>query len=444
MIRRPGTILALLTALNLLNYLDRFVLAAVLSPIMQELGLTHFWGGALVPVFLIGYFLTSPIFGVLADRGGRRGLIAFGIGVWSLATVASGLATGLWSMVVARAFVGVGEASYATIAPTIIDDVAPPAKRGTWLAIFYAASPIGSAIGYLVGGFVCARWGWRHAFYVAGGPGVVLAAVCMFLRDPPRTLLDKKPGIVDAFKTLAPIRLYRAAVLGFAAYTFAIGGFATWAPTFLHEYFALPLDVANFKFGLLTVAGGAVGTFLGGWLGDRNARRRVARLEAPPPPPAADAPYRKGDPPREPRVLTPDERDHESVLANLKVCALASGLGAPLALVCFLAQTPTMFWIGIFLCETALFLLTSPINAVILRSVPSHLRAGAMALSIFGIHLLGDLWSPALIGLLADILPGTERGRMQGAMMALPVAIAVSALVFGLGARNKTHNKTHS
>src|SRR5689334_22575973 len=134
MIRRPATILVLLTGLNLLNYLDRLVLSAVLPKIQDELGLSNFMGGLLATVFLLGYFVTSPIFGALGDRMPRKGLITFGVLVWSLATLASGFATGAKSLLIARALVGVGEASYATLAPTIIDDVTPPSKKGKALA----------------------------------------------------------------------------------------------------------------------------------------------------------------------------------------------------------------------------------------------------------------------------------------------------------------------
>jgi MFS family permease len=178
-IRRPTSILVLLTALNLLNYLDRFVLSAVLAKVQDDLHLSNFVGGSLATVFLIGYFATSPVFGNLADRshrGGRKALVALGIAIWSVATVASGLAHGAASLVAARAVVGVGEASYATIAPTLIDDVAPPGQKGRWMAIFYSATPIGSALGYIVGGSVeHATGSWRAAFFIAGGPGIVLA-----------------------------------------------------------------------------------------------------------------------------------------------------------------------------------------------------------------------------------------------------------------------------
>jgi len=151
MIRRPGAVLALLTGLNLLNYLDRLVVSAVLPKVQEELGLSNFEGGLLATVFLVGYFLTSPIFGALGDRLPRKGLIAAGVVIWSAATIASGLAVGVYSLVAARAVVGIGEASYATLAPTIIDDITPPDRKGKALAVFYMAIPLGSALGYLIG-----------------------------------------------------------------------------------------------------------------------------------------------------------------------------------------------------------------------------------------------------------------------------------------------------
>ncbi len=394
MIRRPQTILALLTALNLLNYLDRLVVSAVLPKVRDELHLSNFVAGSLATVFLLGYFATSPIFGALADRGARKGLIALGVAVWSVATFASGLASGAASLVAARAMVGVGEASYATLAPTIIDDAAPADRKGRWLAVFYVAMPIGGALGYLVGGFVEKHWGWRHAFYVAGGPGIVLAAVCLLIKEPVRSKLAVKADIAGNAAKLWAIDLYRRGVLGYCAYTFAIGGFSFWAPTFLHDRYGLELATANFRFGLITVLGGAIGTTLGGTWADR-ALKRIGATD-----------------------------DTSIARVNLRVCAIGSLVGVPLTIACFLAPTANMFFAIVLFAEIALFLNTSPINAVVLRSSPVEIRASAMALSIFAIHLLGDLWSPPFIGLLADHFP------MQWAMMTIPVAIAVSAVLW--------------
>src|SRR4051812_29317047 len=268
MIRRPGAILALLTGLNLLNYLDRLVVSAVLpkiqeSPELGGLGLSNFMGGLLATVFLVGYFVTAPAFGSLGDRMARKWLIAFGVIVWSGATCASGLARNATEMIIARVFVGLGEASYATLAPTIIDDITPAHRKGRALAYFYGATPFGAALGYLVGGFVEAHWGWRSAFFVSGGPGLLIALVCLVIVEPERTFSAAKPDVKKDLGILVRTKLYRQGVLGYCAYTFAIGAFSYWAPKFLYARYGLDLKTANFRFGLITVVAGVLATLIG-------------------------------------------------------------------------------------------------------------------------------------------------------------------------------------
>ncbi|HEY2517773.1 MAG TPA: MFS transporter, partial [Polyangiaceae bacterium] len=224
MIRRPAAILALLTALNFLNYIDRYVLSTVLPLVEAELGLSNFVAGTLATVFLVGYFATSPFFGQLGDRegvpGGRKGLLAAGVGVWSLATFASGLASGAASLAGARAFVGIGEASYGTIAPTIIDDLAPPSKKGRWFSIFYLGITVGSALGFVIGGVVQKFVGWRATFFVVGGPGILAALLCLGMVEPARKGLAARPELLRSALRLAKIPLYRRSILGYCAATF--------------------------------------------------------------------------------------------------------------------------------------------------------------------------------------------------------------------------------
>jgi MFS family permease len=399
MLRRPGAILALLTTLNLLNYLDRYILSAVLPLIQDELHISGFIAGTLATVFLVGYFATSPLFGQLADRegvrGGRKGLMAAGVALWSAATAATGFAGGTTGLLATRAFVGVGEASYATIAPTIIDDLAPPERKGRWLSIFYVAIPVGSALGFVVGGILGKHFGWRAAFFAVGGPGVLAALACLLIAEPARRSALKHVAIVKTARALIAIRLYRRAILGYAAQTFAIGGFGYWAPTYIYRHYGVPLDKASGTFGVILVLAGGAGTAFGGWWSDRWIARAGAA----------------GD-------------DASMARIALRVCSIPSFLAAPLAAAAVLAPTAQGFFALAFACELALFVSTSPVNAAILRAVPGEMRASAMALSIFAIHALGDLWSPPLIGWLQDVLPATV------AMMAVPVALAVSAAVW--------------
>lgn len=448
MIRDRRAILALLTGLNFLNYIDRAVIAAVVAPMRADLALSNFEAGMLNSAFLIGYFVTSPLFGARADKTTRKGLIALGVAMWSVATVGSGLATGFWTLLAARIAVGVGEASYAVLAPTIIDDLTPLDKKGKTLAIYYLAIPLGYAIGYIVGGFVAdhfATFGnpilleanhvqfswanlaahanpividpqfvayrpvvhphWRMAFFVTGGPGLVLAILCLAIHEPARKLADAKAKLLDGLREIAKLPLYRRTVLGYSVYQAAVGAFSYWAPNFLIVRFPdrLTTGSANFFFGIVLIAAGAIGTFLGGAMTDRGLRRL--------PQAAPDAPF--------------DAPEHkQAVNVMLRVCGLGIGFAAPLAAACFVMPTPTAFFAVAFVCQIGVFLSTSPVAAATLRAVPNERRASAMAAEIFAIHLFGDLWSAAALGLLQDLLPITL------AMFALPITFAWAALVW--------------
>jgi MFS family permease len=421
MIKNRVAILALLTGLNLLNYIDRMVLSAVLKPMSNELDINDAQAGFLATAFLLGYFATSPFFGAAADRGRRGPLMALGVGVWSLATAATGLCHSFGTLVLARVAVGVGEASYATIAPTIIDDITPAESKSRALAIFYLAIPVGSALGYVLGGQVLQHWGWRTAFYAAGGPGLLLALSCLLLFEPARKLREEKGKLIEGLKTLARIKLFRRATLGYCAYTAALGAFALWAPSFLGGRFTdelggplsnfaspqLQLEhatgVASTYFGAVTVVSGAIGTLLGGWWSDRAQRRGPKVTEDTP----WDAPA-----------------NSLGINALLRVCSIGMILAAPLAAAAFLMPTPMLFFACAFVAEIGLFLSTSPVNAIGLRAVPPMMRASAMAGMIFAIHLLGDLWSPFALGAL-NVAIGPRNG-----MLTLPVVFAISAFIW--------------
>jgi MFS family permease len=413
MIKNAKAILVLLTGLNLLNYIDRYIVAAVLermqAPVAQGgLALSNTEGGLLATAFLLGYFLTAPMFGARADKGARKGLIAVGVAIWSIATVATGFAHSFGTLFAARVVVGVGEASYATLAPTIIDDFTPSDRKNRALAIFFLAIPVGSALGFVLGGLIQARWGWRSAFFIAGGPGMILALLCLAIAEPERKLREAKGKLVDGLRTMANIPLFRRAVLGYCAYTAAISAFAHWAPTYIARHYYMPqlsaelaVKRADFYFGVVTVVGGAVGTVIGG----RWADRALAGM------PNAELAY--------------DARDNKRAINTLlRICAVGMVFAAPMTAICFAMPTPTLFFACAFLAEIGLFLSTSPVNAIALRGVPPELRASAMAGMIFAIHLFGDLWSPAVLGVLNDLLVSTV------AMMSVPLVFALSAYIW--------------
>ena len=419
MIKNRTAILTLLTGLNLLNYLDRYVVAAVLPKIMAPvaqggLGLSGFEAGLLGTAFLLGYFATSPFFGERADKGKRTGLIAVGVAIWSIATFATGLAHSFAGMFIARITVGVGEASYATLAPTLIDDLTPPGSKGRALAIFYLAIPVGSALGYVLGGTIEEHWGWRYAFFLTGGPGLVLALSCLLIAEPARKLREAKGKLIDGLRTIAKLPLFRRGVLGYCAYTGAISAFAYWAPKYLAESYAGSLTTAQADkyFGTVTIVAGAIGTVIGGRWSDRAVRAV---------PGANDESLAWDAVPRK-----------QGTNAILRICAISMMVAAPATALCIAMPSPQLFFAFAFVAEMFLFLSTSPINAIALRAVPPELRASAMAGQIFAIHLFGDLWSTAVLGLLNDLL------IPMIAMMSVPLVFGWSAYLWWPRAREAT------
>src|SRR5436305_3651865 len=233
--------LFVLTFVNLFNYLDRFILAAVVEslkrPFPEGLGLSDTELGALATGFILVYMLTSPVFGAPGAGARRPPLIAAGVAIWSVATALGGFAKGFVTLFLARSTVGVGEAAYGTVSPALLADYFPVERRGRVFAVFSAAIPIGSAAGYVLGGLVDHAFGWRAAFFVAGVPGLLLAYMTSRLFDPPRGAQDggetaaaavaahsHPAGLggpaLAAYASLLRNVPYMLTVLGYPAYTF--------------------------------------------------------------------------------------------------------------------------------------------------------------------------------------------------------------------------------
>jgi MFS family permease len=399
-------ILVVLTAVNLFNYIDRFVVPGLAQSLKESpLQLSDARLGLLATGFLAIYALVSPLFGRLGDTRARPRAIAAGVGLWSIATVLGGFATSFVTLLGARALVGVGEAAYGTIAPSVLADCFPLSRRGRVFAIFYAAIPIGGALGYVLAGVMNAHFGWRSAFFVAGIPGLLLTALVLRLPDPPRGAADATPVAASSqngwqrYRDLIANAPYVITVLGYAAYTFALGGLAWWMPAFLERVRGVPREQASVQIGLIVVVTGFVGTFAGGWLGDVVLR------------------YTRN--------------------AYLLVSGIATLLAAPCALVALMATRPTTYMTALVAAELLLFVSTGPINTAIINSVAATERATAMAVSILLIHLLGDVPSPYIVGLLSDArvaAGGTSAAGLQHAVLILPMAIIISGVIWTAGA----------
>src|SRR5437016_774270 len=397
--------LLILTLINLFNYLDRWIFAALAESMKHsELHLSDTQLGALMTGFLIVYMLAAPLFGRLGDTRSRNRLLAVGVAIWSLATALAGLAGSYVGLFAARATVGIGEAAYGTISPALLADYFPRQQRGRVFAVFFAAIPVGSALGYIVGGLVDHYFGWRQAFFVAGVPGLVLAALAWRLYDPPRGSQDTMEAARPehprgVYRTLVRNRPYRLTVLGYAAYTFAIGALAFWTPTFLERVRGIPKAHATVQFGAIVVVTGFLGTYLGGWLGDRLLR------------------------------VT-----HH---AYWWLSGIATLLAAPLTLLALAASQPPLYWAGIIGAELCLFASTGPINSAIVNVVSPHMRATAVAVSIFTIHILGDVPSPSLVGIISD-------ARSLGeAVLIIPVAVLLSGVIWTYAATRPAAPAAH-
>jgi MFS family permease len=390
--------LVVLTAINLFNYLDRYVVAPIVPDLKGAMGLTDAQLGLLVPAFMLVYMVAAPAFGAWGDRGSRTRPIAIGVFIWSLATMASGLARTYPQLLAGRALVGIGEAAYVAIAPALLADCFRAESRGRIYSILNMAIPVGSALGYILGGLVSHHFGWRAAFFVAGAPGLVLAAAVLWLPDPPRGTQDTVAGMTGAVPAPAlqgPLAVYLSLlgrapymllVLGYAAYTFALGGLAFWMPAFLERAHGIPKVQATTGFGAIVVVTGFVGTFAGGWLGDYCLKY--------------------------------------SRQAYLWFSGATTLLAVPFVILGLTAEAPLVYYAGIVCAQLLLFMSTGPINAAIINMVSPFERASAVALSMFAIHLLGDVPSPVLIGRLSDA------SSLGHAVLVVPVAVAIGGLVW--------------
>ena len=380
----------MLTLINLFNYLDRYVLSALVESLRRsELRLSDAQLGSLMTGFILVYMLASPVFGSLGDRRRRPPLVAAGVAVWSLATGLGGFARSFAALFAARSTVGVGEAAYGTIAPALLADAFPRERRGRVFAIFFCAIPVGSALGYVLGGLIDQRFGWRAAFFLAGFPGLVLAALVLRVADPPRQADEGSPRSgpeASRWSDLLRNRPYRRVVAGYAAYTFALGALAFWTPAFLERVRGVPRAEATVVFGAIVVVTGLAGTFAGGWLGDFFLKR------------------------------TPH--------AYMWLSGVATLAAAPAALVAFTASSRPVYLGAMVVAELLLFASTGPVNSAIVNAVPADRRASAVALSIFAIHLFGDVPSPPLLGAVSDAT------SLATAFLIVPAVIALAGILW--------------
>ena len=390
-------LLIVLTVINLFNFIDRYVLSAVLEPIKADLGIKNDADmGRMATAFMLGYFLTSPIFGYLGDRLSRRKLMAIGVVGWSLGTCLTGIAQGFSFMIFCRVMVGLGEASFGAIGPAVISDAFSAERRNKAITFFSLAVPLGAALGFALGGIIASQLGWRSAFFITGLPGFLLAVLLFFIPEPERGQSDsaeegqaQEKISVKKLTSLFRNKEYLFVNLGYIFYTFAMGAFSFWGPAFLNRVHGMDLADASLFLGPTLVVGGILGTLIGGYFANR---------------------WRKKSP-----------AGYSKLLVISVLCAI------PFSFVSFLTENTMISMVCIAVSLIFLFQSTGPINTVIVESVSANMRASAMAICIFMIHAFGDLWSPELVGRVSD-----SAGNLRIGMLILPGAFFLAAVFWFL------------
>ena len=390
--------LTLLLAINLFNYIDRQVLAA-LEP---DIRATFFSGhdtyamtktGLLGDAFLITYMIAAPVLGFLADRISRWFLIGSAVILWSLASGASGLAATFGMLFATRVFVGIGEGGYGPAAPTILSDLFPIETRGRVLAIFCAAIPVGSALGYVIGGLISHHLGWRWAFFLVTPPGLLLGLLCFWQRDPrvgahhvvQKAARRRLADYLGLFRT----KSYLINCIAQTCMTFVAGGLGYWIPAYLRYRNQSPV-VGMTVFGLITVVAGLASTLLGGVVADRMRPRLAGSY------------------------------------------FWVSGMGMIVACPVFIVSLYLPFpaaWVAMFVAIFFLFLNTGPSNTALANVSLPGVRATAFAVNIFVIHALGDVQAFWLIGYIAG------HTNMHVAFLFVSAVILASGIAWLAGAK---------
>jgi MFS transporter, Spinster family, sphingosine-1-phosphate transporter len=435
------TTFAVLFAIHLLDYTDRWALSGVNTILCRDLKMSDAQFGFLNVPFLATFSIISPLMGWLGDRFRRTRLLAFGIGLWSLATIGTGLASDYNHLCIARAFLGIGEATYGVLAPTILTDLFRRGARARILSAFYLAMPFGYAIGVAGGGAIAAnspQWlagtpleawaGWRMAFFVVGLPGIIAASAALFLPEPTRGASeDVDPERIKTAERVLPTRddyidlsvnsSYTYVVFGMTAFTFAFGGLAIWLPGYLERFKGFTQPEATQAIGICVGIGSVLGMALGGFLADLLSRKN-------------------------PRAL-------------FYVPAMGMLIAVPFILMGLLGTSKPFIVISMFIAVVLMLMNTGPCNAVIANVVAPNMRAVAYSVSIFTVHMLGDLWSPWLMGKTADLtgkpdtmatfygqalqsigaVPKNGSNLTAGMLVVVP-AIAIGGLVLLAGARH--------
>lgn len=416
--RRAYIAVAVLCYINLINYMERFTLAGVLLDIQRFFGINDSEAALLQTVFICSFLLLAPLFGYLGDRYNRKYIMIVGLILWLLTALGSSFVSEsyFWLLMFMRALVGIGEASYSTIAPTIIGDLFIGSQRSTMICVFYIFIPVGSGMGYITGaGITSATGDWRWALRITPIMAIFgLFLLFLFCPNPPRGAAETqgqgvtgKSSYLQDINYLVKNRSFMWSSGGVTATTFLVGALAFWTPTFLSRAQVFqglqqpceqePCDATDsYIFGAITVVTG----ILGGCLGTFFSRR-----------------FRTKKPNADP------------LICSIGLLASAPGL----LIVIFVASEniPTTY-VFIFISEVLISLNWAVMADILLYVVIPTRRSTAEAIQISASHLLGDAGSPYLIGVISDAIRNSKidnaKWRFYSLRYSFLICIAVGLL----------------
>jgi MFS transporter, Spinster family, sphingosine-1-phosphate transporter len=392
--------LALLFVMYFLVTVDRWLLAAVLSQVRTELVLTETQTGWISTILLFGLALASLPIGYLVDRIRRPRLLAVGYSIWSLATVGTGLAGSYEQIQVARALAGVGGAVFEVVALTVLMDLFPRSVRAWGLAFYFLAVPIGAAVGLSLGGALALLTTWQTAFLAVGAPGLLLGLLALLLPEPVRGWSENVDvELLRLHERVGPSRedyvdlmvnsSFTYSVFGITFSSFALAGLVFWSRTFLTTAKGLTDAQVDSPLALTLLVAALAGTVGGGWLASWSMKFN-------------------------PRVLF--------IIAGLAMLA-----AIPCVLTAIYGRSLSSILGGLFLAEAVMFLNVVACYTIISAVVMPNMRAVGCAVALTAVHLLGDIWSPHLMGWVVDTFGqadsmATGFGRALAALGAVPVA----------------------
>ncbi len=357
--------LLLIFSISLFNYIDRQVLYAVFPLIKADLALSDMQLGFLASSFMIVYMVFAPITGYFGDRIRRPLVIGISAIFWSIATIFTGFAKNYSHLIFARSAVGIGEAGYGPVSPAYLAEWFPLKGRAKIMALYALAIPVGSALGYLLGGVLGENFGWRNAFFIVAVPGLLLGIISMFFKETPEKAKHPEKIKFTEYKEIFKNKTFLYVVFSMAVGTFSVGGLAAWMPSYFVRNFSLSVSNAGFLFGSITVLAGISGNLAGGWIADA-LRKKVKR-------------------------------------AYFIVAYVSFFLSVPFGIMAVLTDNLHLAISMIFITEFFVFMHSGPYHAAIIGIIPVKMRSMAFAVCIFIIHAFGDAISPTLIGYVSDL-----------------------------------------